>query len=361
MKKKVFTILVLLIMTAVGFFAWWCFGKATGFAAKNKYLIIYSQKATKEEVLSSLFKDSIITNASFFAVLANWLHYWDAIKPGRYKIEKGQSAYSVIQTLKSGVQAPVKLIINKVRTAENFSALIAKYFECDSIEFYNFLKDSNRLKKYYNFDTQTFLLAIIPNTYSMKWTSSPEQIFKRLWDEQNKFWKTNNRSVLAAELGYSVKEIYILASIVEEETNKKEDKALIASVYFNRLKLGMLLGADPTIKYASRNFKMKRIYFKDLDIASPYNTYKNKGLPPGPICTPSIETIDAVLSAPKTDYLYFVAKSDFSGFSNFASSFEQHKKYAQAYQKALDILMAKKKLEGNSKNVVQDNKRALLF
>lgn len=361
MKKSIIVIIVLLVVVAAGFFAWKCFGQATGFTTKNKYLIIYSQKATKQEVLNSLLKDSIITNPSFFILLANRLHYWNAIKPGRYKIDNGQSAYSIIQTLKGGVQEPVKFTINKLRTAEGFSALVAKYFECDSIEFYSFLKDPNQLKKYYNFDTQTFLLAIIPNTYNIKWTSSPEQIFKRLQDERDKFWNTNNRNVLAAKLGYSSQEIYILSSIVEEETNKKEDKGNIASVYFNRLQIGMPLAADPTIKYALRDFKKKRIYFKDLEVISPYNTYKNKGLPPGPICTPSIETIDAVLNAPTTDYLYFVARSDFSGFSDFASNFEQHKKYAQAYQKALDTLMAKKKLEDSIKNVLNGNKKASLL
>ena len=224
MKKKIIITLALLVLLTAGFVAWKCLGQATGFTTQKKYLIIYSQKATKQEVLNSLLKDSIITNPSFFTQLAKQLHYWDAIKPGRYKIENGQSAYSIIQTLKAGVQEPVKFTINKLRTAEAFAALVAKYFQCDSIEFYSFLKDPNRLKKYYNFDTQTFLCAIIPNTYNIKWTSSPEQIFKRLCDERDKFWNTNNRNALAAKLGYSSAQIYILASIVEEETNKKENK-----------------------------------------------------------------------------------------------------------------------------------------
>ena len=360
MKKSIIVIIVLLVVVAAGFFAWKCFGQATGFTTKNKYLIIYSQKATKQEVLNSLLKDSIITNPSFFILLANRLHYWDAIKPGRYKIENGQSAYSIIQTLKSGVQESVKWVIVKLRTPENLAAVIGKKFECDSAKAYHFLTDLEKLKKF-GVDTQNLMTAVIPNTYVIKWNTSPEKIFERLWIEQQKFWNTNNRKELATKLGYTPQQIYTIASIVEEETNKKEDKGNIASVYFNRLKLGMSLDADPTIKYALRNFKLKRIYFKDLEVVSPYNTYKNKGLPPGPICTPSIETIDAVLNAPTTDYLYFVARSDFSGFSDFASNFEQHKKYAQAYQKALDTLMAKKKLEDSIKNVLNGNKKASLL
>ena len=135
------------------------------------------------------------------------------------------------------------------------------------------------------------------------------------------------------------KQVYILASIVEEETNKQEDKGKIASVYINRMKKGMKLAADPTVKFALKDFALKRIYHKHLAIESPYNTYQITGLPPGPICTPSIKTIDAVLNSPETDYLFFVARSDFSGYSDFASSYQQHEAYAKAYQQALDSLV----------------------
>lgn len=346
MKKKIIIISLSIIIVTIGIIAWKCFGQTTGFTTKSKYLLIYNNKANKEEVLNSLLKDTIITNTYIFTQLANKLHYWNTIKPGRYKIDNGESNYSIIQKLKEGIQEPVKLVINKLRTPEGFAALIGKYFECDSISFYRFLTAPENLQKF-DLDSQTFMTAIIPNTYAIKWNSSPEKIFERLWTEQKKFWHTNNREMLAASLGYTSKQIYTLASIVEEETNKKEDKGNIASVYFNRLQKGISLDADPTIKFALHDFKLKRIYFKDLEVNSPYNTYKNKGLPPGPICTPSIQTIDAVLHAPKTDYLFFVARSDFSGFSDFASNFEQHKKYAQAYQKALDSLMAKKKAKEN--------------
>ncbi|MBS1933886.1 MAG: endolytic transglycosylase MltG, partial [Bacteroidetes bacterium] len=140
---------------------------------------------------------------------------------------------------------------------------------------------------------------------------------------------------------------YVLASIIEEETNMQDDKGKIASVYLNRISKGMKLAADPTIKFALGNFELKRIYEKYLSVESPYNTYKYAGLPPGPICTPTVATIDAVINAPKTNYLYFVAKPDFSGYSNFAETFEQHLKYAREYQKALDVEMAKRAANGN--------------
>jgi UPF0755 protein len=163
-------------------------------------------------------------------------------------------------------------------------------------------------------------------------------IFQKLNAENKKFWNTE-RTRQADKHGFSNKEMYILASIVEEETNANADKGKIASVYINRINKGMRLAADPTVKFALNDFSLKRIYFKHLRVQSPYNTYVNTGLPPGPICTPSLKTLDAVLNVPKTDYTFFVAKPDFSGYSNFATTYDQHKVYAKAYQQALDSLV----------------------
>ncbi|MEN9598557.1 MAG: endolytic transglycosylase MltG, partial [Bacteroidota bacterium] len=160
--------------------------------------------------------------------------------------------------------------------------------------------------------------------------------------ETNDFWNEKNRKEKAAAKNLSTEAVYTLASIVEEETNYASDKTKIASVYLNRLTKQMPLQACPTIKYAMQDFTITRIYEKYLVNPSPYNTYKNKGLPPGPICTPSPTTIDLVLDAPNTDYLYFVAKSDFSGYHHFSSTYEEHDKYAKEYQKKLDEYMLKK-------------------
>jgi UPF0755 protein len=146
----------------------------------------------------------------------------------------------------------------------------------------------------------------------------------------------------AEQMSFTPKQVYIIASIVEEETNKNDEKGKVASVYINRYHKGMPLGADPTVKFALKDFGLKRIYYKHLSVESPYNTYKHPGLPPGPICTPSPKTIDAVLNAPKTDYLFFVARSDFSGYHTFSQNFAEHKKNAQEYQKALNELILRK-------------------
>jgi UPF0755 protein len=187
------------------------------------------------------------------------------------------------------------------------------------------------------------MTIIIPNTYSIYWDTNPKEFLMKMQKESNKFWDSD-RIERAKKLGLSKDEVYVIASIVEEETNNPAEKPKMASVYINRLKKNMPLGADPTIKFAIGDFSIKRITMNEINnsSSSPYNTYKNKGLPPGPICTPSIKTLDAVLNAPRTDYIFFVAKADFSGYSHFSSNYAEHDQYAKLYQKALNEYLAKK-------------------
>jgi UPF0755 protein len=247
--------------------------------------------------------------------------------------------------LRAGRQSPVNLVIIKLRTKEDLAKKIGDNFECDSISVSKFLYNTDSLSKF-GLDTNIVMTSIIPNTYTFTWNTTPSKIFKKLYAEEEKFW-TKDRIQKAKKLNLDKNQVYILASIVEEETNKQDDKGKIASVYINRMNKGMKLAADPTVKYAMRDFGLKRIYFKHLSYPSIYNTYQNAGLPPGPICTPSTKTIDAVLNEPTTDYLFFVAKSDFSGYSNFASDFTEHSKYAKQYQQALDSIIRLKQLKSN--------------
>jgi UPF0755 protein len=242
--------------------------------------------------------------------------------------------------LRSGRQAPVRLVINKLRTKEDLAKKIGQQFESDSLTVINFLSSNDSVKRY-GLDSLTVMTAVIPNTYLINWNTPFPKIFSKLKEEQEKFWNAGRRQKAAAK-NLTPNQVYAMASIVEEETNKLKDKGLIASVYINRINKGMRLEADPTVKYAMRDFGLKRIMYGHLNYASPYNTYQNQGLPPGPICTPSAETIDAVLDAPQTDYIFFVAKPDFNGYSNFAATYEEHLKYAKEYQLALDELIRKK-------------------
>jgi UPF0755 protein len=191
-------------------------------------------------------------------------------------------------------------------------------------------------------DTTQVLSLFIPNTYEFYWSTSMPKLLQKMKTEENLFWSKKNRLAKAASIGLSKNEVYTLASIVEEETNFDTDKTIIASVYQNRLKKKMPLQACPTIKYAMQDFTLTRIYEKYLTNPSPYNTYKKAGLPPGPICTPAPTTIDLVLNAPITNYFYFVAKADFSGYHHFSATYEEHNKYAKEYQLKLDEYQAKK-------------------
>jgi UPF0755 protein len=235
--------------------------------------------------------------------------------------------------LRAGNQSQVNFVITKIRTREDFARKAGNVFEFDSLQMINFLNNADSLKEY-ELDSNTVTAVILPYTYTLNWNSSPEKVFQSCYSAYKKFW-TKERKIKADSLHLSPIEISTLASIVEEETLKKSDKPTIASVYLNRIRAGMPLQADPTIKFAMKDFTLKRILSIHLKTVSPYNTYLNKGIPPGPICSPSVETIDAVLNAPKTDYLFFVASSKFDGSSVFTTNFPDHIKYAKEYQKEL--------------------------
>lgn len=310
----------------------------------DKYFYVYTGDKY-EDVYANLKEKAILPNYFTFDLLASFTGYKKQVKPGKYEISNGMSVFNLIRILKSGRQHEVRLVITKLRTKEDFAKKIGSNFEADSLEVIHFLLSNDSLAPF-QLDTNTVMSVLIPNSYLFWWNGSFKKILERLKKQHDYFWE-GKRTIKAKSLGYSPEEIYTIASIVEEETTKESDKELIASVYFNRLKKCMKLEADPTVKYAMRDFELRRILHGHLDFPSPYNTYYKTGLPPGPICTPSINTIDAVLNAPKTDYLFFVAKPDFKGYSNFASNYQQHLVFAKAYQKALDTLILRKKAKTN--------------
>ncbi|MBK7883118.1 MAG: endolytic transglycosylase MltG [Chitinophagaceae bacterium] len=349
MKKKIFFILGLLLLLAA-FAAWNFFGPTI--SNKNSKYVYIKTGATYTDVKNELTNKKVISNIFWFNFLAKMLSYDNAVKAGRYEIGTKMSIYELLKILRNGKQSPINLVINKLRTKEDLAQKIAANFECDSLSIINFLNNNDSLAKL-NLDTNTAMIAVIPNTYSIFWNTSAEKIFKKLYSEQKKFWN-DERKVKASALNLTPKQVYIMASIVEEETNKAEDKGKIASVYINRNASNQKLEADPTVKFAMKDFGLKRIYKKHLSYPSPYNTYLNTGLPPGPICTPSPNTIDAVLSAPKTNYIFFVAKPDFKGYSNFAATYKEHLLFAKAYQQALDSL-----LKAKAEKKVQDSLQIL--
>jgi UPF0755 protein len=328
--KKVLVVLLILVIICGAIAAWIFLGPATGFSSSQKALYIRSNGATKKAVMDSLIKNKIITNETAFEFLANRLNYWKNIKPGKYEIKKGSSLITIVRMLRNGGQTPVKFTITKIRTKESLAAMAGRKFECDSTAMIRFLNNEDSLKKFETFP-ELALCNILPDTYTYFWNSYPSKIYQKFYDASKKFW-TDERKQKAQALGLSPTQVYILASIIEEETTNDNEKDTIASVYLNRLNSRTkLLQADPTLKFAVRDFALKRIAGEILNVESPYNTYKYQGLPPGPICTPTKKTIDAVLNPAKTNYMFFVANSKLNGHL-FSTTFEEHVKKAAQYR-----------------------------
>lgn len=327
--KRLLVIILILLIIGGAVTAWIFVGPATGFSSARETLYIRSDAATKKAVIDSLRKNKIISHQTAFEFLAGRVDYWRNIKPGKYEISKGSSLLTIVRMLRNGRQTPVKFTINKIRTREDLAGMTGRKFECDSAAMMNFLNSDDSLKK---FDTGPALAIcnIIPDTYTYFWNTTPSLIYQKFYDASKKFW-TEERKQKAQALGLTPQQAYILASIIEEETTNDSEKDTIASVYLNRLNgPNKKLQADPTLKFAVKDFSIKWIHGPILDVESPYNTYKYPGLPPGPICTPSKKTIDAVLNPAKTNYLFFVANSKLNGHL-FSTTFEEHLKKAGEY------------------------------
>jgi UPF0755 protein len=334
MFKKLVTGFLLALLVAAAFIGWRFFMSNTTFSEKSKFLYIHTGHATYTAMLQTIRDSNFIHNPGSFEWLGKRMKLDEAVKPGRYEIEKGMSLIALARMLRNGRQSPVNLVITKFRTKEALAGAFGRKLECDSLAIIKYLNNNDSLKAF-NLDTNTVMAMIHPNTYTSFWNTTPGGIFKKFYAQHKTVW-TEERRRLAQEQGLTPVTATILASIVDEESNDPADKANIASVYLNRYKKGMRLQADPTVKFALRNFGLKRIYLKYLAVESPYNTYKYAGLPPGPICTPSPQTLDIVLHAPQTGYLYFVAKSDFSGRHVFSETYEEHLRNAKAFQQALN-------------------------
>lgn len=341
MWKKLILIILVILLAGVAFIGWRFFMSNTAFSEKSKYLYIRTGHATYDEAFKTIKDSQFIKNPGSFDFLAHRMDLPEKIKAGRYEIRKNMSLTDIVRMLRNGRQSPVNLIITKLRTKENLAALIGRKFECDSASIMEYMRNADTLQ-HYGFDTNTIIATVYPNTYTYFWNTTPQAIFQKLYAEYKTVW-TPERIQQATALGLTPVKAYTLASIVEEETRANQEKDTMASVYLNRYNSGMRLQADPTVKFALHDFTLKRIYEKHLVVESPYNTYRVKGLPPGPICTPSLETLDAVLRAPKTKYLYFVASPDFSGRHLFSETYEQHLVNAKAFQKAQDEQQAIKR------------------
>jgi UPF0755 protein len=335
--KKIFYLALLLL---VGYTSYNLLIKTTHFAGE-KASFIY-QPSGLSNFADTLLAKKIILDKPSFLFFAKILKVEDKIKPGKFLVLRNTSLLSLLRMLRNNQQLKVKFILNKVRTRAELAKLISASFDHDSSACAMYLNSNDSLAKFHT-DTTQLLTLFIPNTYEFYWSTSMTKFIQKMKAASDQYWSSNNRIQKAKAIGLSKNEVYTLASIVEEETNYDSDKTIIASVYQNRLKKDMPLQACPTIKFAMQDFTLTRIYDKYLSNPSLYNTYRHKGLPPGPIGTPSPKTIDLVLDAPSTNYIYFVAKADFSGYHHFSSDYKEHMKFAKEYQLKLDEYQAKKK------------------
>ncbi len=327
----------MVLIIAAGLYVSWAFiSPATTFEEDKATLYIRTNAATRQAVTDSLEKNGVIKNRTAFEWLAGRMNYWENIKPGMYEIKKGSNLLAIIRQLRNGKQTPVNLVLRKMRLKEDLARLTGGKFEFDSTEMINYLNNNSYLNQE-GIDTGTIMFYVLPDTYTYFWNSTPEKVFEKLVQENEKFWN-EERIQKAQSKNLTPVQAHIVASIVEEETNADSEKGEVASVYLNRVRIGMPLQADPTVKFALRDFGLKRIYHTHLQASSPYNTYRNKGLPPGPISTPSRKTIDAVLDAPQTNYLYFVASPKLDGTHDFSATYDEHLKKARLYQKELNRL-----------------------
>lgn len=269
-----------------------------------------------------------------FRIISRHSGYSKHIRSGRYAILPGEGIISVLRKLKNGHQEPMRLTIPESKTTDRLAGALSRKLMVDSLVLSILLKDSAFCAKQ-GYDTATIVCMFVPDTYEVYWNTSIDNLMSRLKKEHDKFWD-KGRQEKAKAIGLTPDEVCTLASIIDEETSNNPEKPMIARMYLNRLEKGMPLQADPTVKFALKDFALKRIYHNMLNTDSPYNTYKYAGLPPGPIKVASVAGIDAVLNAAQHNYLYMCAKEDFSGTHNFASTYSEHLKNAARYSKALN-------------------------
>ncbi len=301
--------------------------------SQNAVILIHTG-SVYTDVEKTLTERELIHNVRAFRWVSKKKEYHENIRPGRYELKKGANTNELVNMLRIGQQIPVNVTFNNLRYFDELAGRVSRYFESDSLAFINEFKKAEYTEKY-GFTPETFSAMFVPNTYQMYWTTTPKQFIERMHTEYNKYWNSE-RKEKAAALNLTPAEVTTLASIVQEETIKEDEKSRVAGVYINRIKRGMLLQADPTIKYAINDFTVRRVTNYMLAVDSPYNTYRRAGLPPGPINFPETLSIEAVLNAENHNYLYMCAKEDFSGYHNFARTLQQHNINAARYRRALN-------------------------
>ncbi len=287
-----------------------------------------------EEVILQIKEKVNLPSEKVFEMISERMNYPEGVKTGRYAIKNGTTVPELIRMLRAGRQTPTRITFNNMRTKEDLAGRISEQLMIDSLSLLSALNDTSTITKL-GFNINTVVAMFIPNTYEVYWDTSVDNLIGRMHKEYNTFWN-DSRKAKADKIGLKPIEVSTLASIVEEEATYDDEYPIVAGLYLNRLKRGQRLEADPTVKFALQDFGLRRILYKHLEVESPYNTYRNEGLPPGPIRIPSIKGIDATLSPTDHKYLFMVAKDDLSGRHSFSTTHAEHARKARKYQQALN-------------------------
>lgn len=295
--------------------------------------LIIPKGAAFKDVQRILHEGDYTQDLISFSFLSKIMDYDKQVKPGRYLLQPGLTNIEGIRVLRAGIQEPVKITFNNVRVIKDLSEKITRNLNMKQEEFEAALIGF-AMNNQYGFNKDNILCMFIPNTYEVYFNDSPEDLIDRMYTEYEKFWN-DERKEKAKAIGLTPIEVSILASIVQAESVKHAEAPIISGLYINRLKKDIPLQADPTLVFAVGDFTLKRILNEHKEIDSPYNTYRNRGLPPGPVNMPEIFALKAVLDYTKSNYLYMCAKEDFSGNHNFTHSYRQHMNNAIKYQNAL--------------------------
>ncbi len=338
-RKKSFVVFLvsILAIAAIGCF----YLIKSGFSNEEKAYIYIDKDDTCDSIRSKIEANAKPEDMKVFDLFAKLLKLDERKRTGKYEITKDLSMLQLIRDIRNHNEVPVKMVVpSAVRTMNDMAGRVAKNLMIDSVAIADYLNDEEKVKNL-GYTKETIPALFIPNTYEVYWDMSIDDFFKRLVRENKNFWNESRKAQLAEVSEYAGQKmdeiaVVTLASIVDSETANNGEKPTIAALYLNRLRTGMPLQSDPTVKFALQNFALRRILFEHLKADSPYNTYKNTGLPPGPICVPSIAGIEAVLNHTKNDYIYMCAKEDFSGTHNFSASYAQHLINAAKYSKALN-------------------------
>jgi UPF0755 protein len=338
-KNKKFVAYLLVIVSTLAatmaFYFWQvAFSPNLNVDGNEKFVLYVPKNSTYESLMDSLHKHKIINDEVAFGFMTKRMGLRESIKPGRYEIKPNAANKEIISKIRSGTQDAVKLTFNNVRTKEDLIKKIGTKLDFDSNVLLEKLKNEQECQKY-GFTSETIMCMFLPDTYFIYWTTDVDEFLDRMQSEYKKFWN-EKRLAQANAINMTPVQVGVMASIVQSETNKADEMPRVAGVYVNRIATNMPLQADPTVKFAVGDFTLKRILTKHLQTSSPYNTYINTGLPPGPIALPERVALDAVLEYEKHNYTYFCAKEDFSGYHNFAATYTEHLKNADIYQAALD-------------------------